>query len=255
MKQANAAEVREVINATGQSERKQGLPSLREAIVPVLMYHYIQPSAGRDKLTVDLSVQPEHFEEQMHYLAANSFTTISPQELENFLQYGITLPAKPIILTFDDGYRDFYTNAYPILKKYKLKATNFIPTGLVNNPSYLQTKDIKELSQDPDITLAGHTVNHVDLPMYSDEEALKELINSKNKLEEILSREVKYFAYPYGSFDGRIVALVAKAGYKLAFTTVYGSNQTSSAKLSEPRVRISGNDSLDVFISKISFQK
>jgi peptidoglycan/xylan/chitin deacetylase (PgdA/CDA1 family) len=111
------------------------------------------------------------------------------------------------------------------------------------------------MAQDQNITFAGHTINHVSLTSYQTESAFKEISEGKKQLEAMLGREVDFFAYPYGSFDSRIISLVEKAGYKLAFTTIYGINQSSATFFNEPRVRISGNDSLAAFIGKVNSRR
>lgn len=252
LKQVSASEGTEVVTATTEANPVPVRADQRVVVVPVLMYHYIQPSLGRDKLTIDLSVSPEHFAEQMKYLVTSGFTTISPQELEEGLLDKKPLPNKPIILSFDDGYRDFYLNAYPILKRDHLKATNFIPTGLVDKLWYLHTSDIKEMAGDDNITFAGHTISHAQLTSLPTERAFAEINTGKKQLEAILGRGVDFFAYPYGAFDNRVITLVEKAGYKMAFTTIYGMNQSAGSLFAEPRVRISGNDSLNAFIGKVN---
>lgn len=248
----SAAETQLVGTPSATEATRSAVPDQKIITVPVLMYHYIQPSVGRDQLTVSLSVTPENFEKQMNYLVSHGFTTISPLELEGSLVNKTPLPLRPILLTFDDGYRDFYLNAYPILKKYNLKATSFIATGLVDRLWYLHSEDISQLALDPNITLAGHTVNHADLTALPSGKVLEELRSGKTQLEKLVGREVSYFAYPYGSFNNQIIKLVSQAGYRLAFTTRYGTSQSSLSLLEEPRVRVSGTDSLDVFIGKIN---
>lgn len=238
--------------ATSSTQTTNAFVNQHLVTVPTLMYHYIQPSAGRDALTISLSVLPQNFDGQMNYLVTHGYNSISPQDLENSLLNKTLLPERPILLTFDDGYRDFYLTAYPILKKYHLKATEFIATGLINTLWYLHSDEIKQLATDPNITFAGHTIHHVDLTALTEAKAFQEISVGKSQLEALIGRPVTFFAYPYGTFNNQVINLVSKAGYKIAFTTRYGLNQSSATLLDEPRVRISGTDSLATFISKLS---
>src|SRR5262245_20632003 len=108
-------------------------PSLH---VPILMYHYISanPRAPADPLRTRLSVPPAQFAQQLAYLHRAGYTTITLDDLVDALHLHATLPSKPVILTFDDGYQDFYTNAYPLLRRYRDKATIYIITRNVGTP-------------------------------------------------------------------------------------------------------------------------
>ncbi len=226
-------------------------PTGRVVRVPVLMYHYIQNSDGRDGLTQDLSVSPEMIDAQLNYLVTQGFTSISPEELYLALVKNQPLPSKPIMLTFDDGYRDFYTQAYPLLKKYQIKATNFVPIGLVDRPYYLTTSQVKELGNDPLITLASHTLHHPDLPLSTRESAWDEIFQGKVRLEAVIGKKVDYFAYPFGAFNERIVNQVKESGFKMAFTTQVGRTHSETTLLVQPRVRVGGTQSLETFKEKL----
>src|SRR5262245_45871507 len=112
----------------------------RTADVPILMYHYISASpSATDRIRYGLSVPPEMFEAQLRLLSNHGYNTITLRELYEYLAIGTALPDNPIVLTFDDGYVDNYTNAFPLLQKYGMRGTFFILTGPADdgNPNYL----------------------------------------------------------------------------------------------------------------------
>ena len=200
--------------------------------VPVLNYHKI------DTLYHALSLAPEEFEEQMKYLHDNGYQTISPDQLMGYLKYGRGLPEKPILITFDDGYLDNYTNAYPILKKYGYTATVFLVTNLVgHDPRFMSWDQAREMQKDG-FVLGSHTVSHQPLTKLSEEAVRQELAVSMAVLEKELGKKPKYFAYPTGAYSLKIEELVRDAGYKGAFTIRYGQVGLESDPFALERIPI-----------------
>ena len=184
--------------------------------VPVLNYHKV------DTLNHALSVSPEEFEEQMEYLYKNDYTTITPDKLMAYLKYGKPLPDKPIVITFDDGYLDNYTNAYPIMRKYGFTATIFIVTNLVGHDSrFMNWDQVREMQQNG-IVFGSHTVNHISLTSLTKEQIIDELNQSRDEIARQLGKPPKYFAYPTGTYNAAIEDMVRSVGYKAAFTIQYG---------------------------------
>lgn len=184
--------------------------------VPILNYHKV------DILNHALSVSPQEFEEQMEYLHNNGYHTINPDQLMAYLKYGKQLPDKPIMITFDDGYLDNYTNAYPIMKKYDFTATIFIITNLIGQDIRFMTWDqIREMQQ-YGIVFGSHTANHKSLTSLTKEQVITELSQSRDEIVRQLGKAPKYFAYPTGTYNGEIEEMVRAAGYKAAFTIEYG---------------------------------
>jgi len=184
--------------------------------VPVLNYHKV------DMLNHALSVSPQEFEEQMEYLYKNDYKTITPDQLMAYLKYGKELPDKPILITFDDGYLDNYTNAYPIMKKYGFTGTIFIVTNQVgHDPGFMTWDQIREMQQ-TGIVFGSHTVNHKSLTSLTKEQIMDELIQSRDEIARQLGKKPKYFAYPTGTYNSEIEDMVRSAGYKAAFTIQYG---------------------------------
>jgi len=200
--------------------------------VPVLNYHKV------DSLNHALSISPQEFEEQMEYLYNNEYHTISPDELMAYLKYGKSLPEKPIMITFDDGYLDNYTNAYPIMKKYGYTGTIFIVSNLVGeDPRFVNWEQVKEMQQSGFI-FGSHTVNHISLTSLSKEEITNELTQSRDTIAQKLGKPPEYFAYPTGTYNPEIEDMVRGAGYKAAFTIQYGQVGTDSDVYALERIPI-----------------
>lgn len=214
------------------------LPGERAIKVPVLLYHYISVNPyPEDTLRTGLSTTPDVFDQQLALLKSQGFTTITFDELAAAFEGTITLPPKPVILTVDDGYSDFYFNAYPILAKHQMKAINFIPTGLIGGDLYMTWKQIEELANSPYVMFGSHTVRHSFLPKVSPGDVISELTESKRVLEQHVGYNVNWFAYPYGAFDEAVVYQVKKAGFVGAVTTMPGMWQYKSHFVYIPRFR------------------
>ncbi len=224
----------------------------RSVSVPILMYHYIgnNPNSA-DKARDVLSTAPDKFDEQMGYLAKNGFNPITFDTLYSALKGTGGLPSKPIILTFDDGYTDFYINAYPILQKNGFKAVSFIPTGLMNQGYYLTWDQIKEMDSGGLIQFEAHTINHLNLATLSPDQMKYQIVEGKKQLEEHLGHPVGFFAYPYGVSNAVAWQIVKEAGFLAAVGTWYGTVESEGNLVNMPRIRISGGLSLDEFAKRI----
>jgi peptidoglycan/xylan/chitin deacetylase (PgdA/CDA1 family) len=200
--------------------------------VPILNYHKI------DTLHHALSIPPQEFEEQMAYLSQRGFTTITPDQLMAYLNYGKALPEKPILITFDDGYLDNYTNAYPLMKKYGFTATIFIVTSLVGHDERFMSWDqVREMQKDG-FVFGSHTVTHAALTKLSREQVMEELVASRKEMEQQLGGKPRYFAYPTGAYNLQIEEMVKQAGYKAAFTIRYGQAGAESNPYAHERIPI-----------------
>lgn len=222
------------------------------AVVPVLMYHYIRHNPNpNDKVGFNLSVTPESFASQMDYLVSHGYHTISLDELGAVLLNHAGLPDKPVVITLDDGYRDSYTAAYPVLKSRGLKAVNFIITGFVGGPLYLTWDQIKEMSRNFTFSFGSHTVTHRSLPSISGKRLQSELKDSKEELMKRLGVPINWIAYPYGDVNTFVSSTTRQAGYTGAFGTNFGTFQSSDVMFTLPRVRIGGGDSVASFAQKL----
>lgn len=186
--------------------------------VPVLNYHQINDEAHNA-----LTLSVEQFDAQMKYLHDNGYHAISPMDLYLHLTEGKELPDKPVLITFDDGYIDNYKNAVPILEKYGLKGTIFVITDYLNRfPNYLTWDEAKALNENGVLDVESHTMTHRILDELSDAELHEELVNSKQAIDMHLHKNVRFIAYPCGSYDIRIEKEARDAGYLAAFTVNYG---------------------------------
>lgn len=214
------------------------------AVVPALMYHHVENEAdatkeGHKNLTVDAGI----FRSQMEFLKSHGYTVIGMENLINFFENHSPLPAKPVILTFDDGYSDIAQNAVPVLTEFGFKATLFIPTGLMNNPGYLDWNTISTFPKT--IEEANHTWSHHSA--FGTEDVIsRELTTADSQLGQRGYNNPKVFAYPYGPSTTVAEKVLTSLGYKLAFTTVHGSTLCAKKKFDLPRIRI-GNAQLSKY--------
>jgi len=208
--------------------------------VPILMYHFVSDLPSESNASRrDLTVTPAIFHTHLAYLSAQGYHTISLAQLDNALMTGASLPAKPIVLTFDDGYEDAYTNVLPALRAYGFTATFFIITGMAdaNDPAYLSWAQIRAMSA-LGMDMEAHTVSHVDLRGRSREDQVKQIAGSIESLQVHTGKAVHFFAYPGGAFDAETLAILKANSIWLAVTTRDSAWETSSAPLELPRLRI-----------------
>jgi peptidoglycan/xylan/chitin deacetylase (PgdA/CDA1 family) len=224
-------------------------PPGRSIHVAVLMYHRIghlptDPTPTSTKLTV----QPRVFAAQMEWLARHGFHAITVRQLYAALERREPLPSRPVLITFDDGYRDILFNAAPVLHRLAMPAAAFIITDRVNGPdaSFLTWENLRALERDG-FTIGSHTVHHLHLPSIPPWQAWAELRRSRATLQQHLGEPVDWFAYPGGAENASVVQLVRKAGYRLAFTTQAGFTQYAREPLLLHRDEIARSDGLAGF--------
>lgn len=219
-----------------------------QLLVPILMYHYIGFNPDpKDTARDILSTTPDKFKDEMKFLKDSGYTTITLDTLYAALKKQVKLPDKAIILTFDDGYIDFYYNAYPILKEFNFSATVFIPTGLMDQGPYLRWSQIKDMQSSGLISYGAHTIHHYSLTSISNDQVWIEISESKKVLEEKLGIPINFMSYPTGTSNSSVANLTQKAGYIGAVGTWYGKIQSEGTIFNMPRVRINGNISLQMF--------
>lgn len=208
-------------------------------IVPIVMYHSVNPDAVPENR---LAVTPEAFERQMHFLKRHRYNVLPLEKLATLIKEGKKIPYKTIPITLDDGYKDNYIYAFPILKKYNLPATIFIIINEVGRPDRLSWDEIKVMQNSGIITFGSHTLGPEPLVnIKSDEELKKQIFESKRILEEKLEREVGIFSYPSGAFNAKIRQLVIDAGYKSAVATNPGRKYPDDDVFALKRLRISSS--------------
>lgn len=242
------------------------IPVSRTVQVPILMYHYISTVPANDPdpaLRASLSVSPQLFSQQLDYLKAKHYHSITLNELMDALYYGYSLPSKPIILTFDDGYEDAYQNAYPLLKAHGFSGMFYIITGKVGWQGQMTWPQMREMLANG-MQMGSHTVHHVDMGsvyLFSPQQAQQEAQVSQLTLEKNLGILIQHFCYPNGGpfkkgsllLREEVVALLASDGYVSATTDpgMTGTMQSSQAPLALLRIRVDGRSSLQWFAQSL----
>ncbi|MBD2104836.1 polysaccharide deacetylase family protein [Leptolyngbya sp. FACHB-261] len=201
--------------------------SARMARVPVLMYHDIT-----DQPEVFFDVTPEQFEARLEEIREAGATPISMTRLVLNLRFGVPLPPKPVLLSFDDGYAGHYKFVLPLLKRYNYPATFAVYIGALDKQTqadaagkavpgraHITWDQLREIANSGLATIVAHSVSHPeDLTKLDDAQLQAEILTSKQRLEQELGLPIPYFAYPAGHHDERVVAQVAAAGFQAALT-------------------------------------
>lgn len=185
--------------------------------VPILCYHQIKDfKATAGEMTKTYSVKPEAFKEQMKALADAGYQTILPDQLYDYLTFGKTLPAKPVMIIFDDTQEEQFSIGAAEMKKHNFKGVFFVMTVSINRPHYMSSEQIKTLSDNGHV-IGAHTWDHHMVTKYSGEDWNIQLIKPKARLEKITAKPVTYFAYPFGLWNKEAIPEIKKSGYKMAF--------------------------------------
>ncbi len=215
--------------------------------VPIFMFHHIGDlPAGADAVRRDLTVSAADFDAQLGYLKSAGYHPVTQTQLFKALFMGVGLPAKPVLITLDDGYLDIFTRALPILVKYDFPATFYIITGKVGTPGYLNWEQIGVMEKDG-MDIGSHTVNHLDLSIVSTAVLEHELGDSAKAISAHLGHPVYWFCYPSGGFNTRVLKVEKADGYLLAATERWGDQQSSDAPLALSRYRIRNTTGLEGF--------
>lgn len=185
--------------------------------VSVMNYH-----AVNDISHSSLVVTTSDFRDDMKYLANNGYTSITMDELYNYLVHNESLPDKPVLITFDDGYTDNYTNAFPILKEYHMQATLFMIGDAIGTDRFLSAEQLKEMDANG-FHIEAHTYSHKRLTNLDDMTLQADLAKSRTVLESLLQRPIRYLAYPQGFNNELVQQRTKNAGYLMAFTVAPGT--------------------------------
>src|SRR3989344_2500760 len=187
--------------------------------VPVLLYHHIQPQAEAiRKEQMSLSVDSGFFEKQMQYLLKNGYNAINAAALVNALLSRTPLPSKSILVTIDDGYKDNFVYAFPVLQKYHITANFMIAAGLIGGSDYMSWDDINQLKQSGPAYFINHTWSHFAVSNGSTDKIQYEILTGRKQLEENTGQTVNIFAYPYGTFNNNAISMLQSGGFAGAFS-------------------------------------
>jgi peptidoglycan/xylan/chitin deacetylase (PgdA/CDA1 family) len=222
----------------------------RDQGIPVLIYHEVVTDRARSPGETVIAL--DRFEEQMRHLASDGWRTISIDELVAVMRKERPLPAKAVVLTFDDGWKSVL-NAVPVLERYRMRASFWIITGAGIGNDYLEWSDIERLARNPRFEIGSHTVSHpwdakdnlvtwLNAPAPGKDRAAvrAELADSKATLEAKTGRRIDYLAWPVGWYTGEMVELARDVGYRALLTAEDGGNTPGGDVLRIRRVFVDG---------------
>jgi peptidoglycan/xylan/chitin deacetylase (PgdA/CDA1 family) len=226
------------------------------------MYHGIQDGFSRRHPYYETNTSPRVFALQMKYLQRHGYVAVDLEEAVRAVQQ-CEPPRKRVVITFDDGYRDFYNTAYPILKECNLSATVFIITGLTtdqgaqrNGKEYMSWPEVRELHSNA-VRIGSHTVSHPKLSCLTARKVEEEISRSKRTLENKIGDSVTSFSYPFAfpetdrAFTHNLKGTLKKHGYQTGVSTVIGTARNSHDRFFLPRVPINTWDDLALFQAKL----
>jgi peptidoglycan/xylan/chitin deacetylase (PgdA/CDA1 family) len=231
--------------------------------VPILMYHSISDNLfGKSHPYSHINTSPEVFRRQMRCLQQQGYRSIGLNELLKGFEVGLDL-TKTVVITFDDGYQDFLTEAMPVLKQYGLMATVFLATGRIQQTSmrlegvdYLTWSEVRELHQEG-IEFGSHTVTHPDLRCLGPEQIEYELGYSKEVIEQHLGTTINSFAYPFPfpeentDFTRLLLDELENQGFENGVTTILGRASLRHNRFFLPRLPVNTWDDQSFFRAKL----
>lgn len=218
--------------------------------IPVLCYHNLKETSKNDgPKQKAYSISPDNFAWQMKALSDNGYTSITPDELKDYLKLQRSLPKKPIVITFDDGTKGQYEIGARILDKYNFKGVFFIMTVAIGKKNYMNQNEIKSLSDNGHI-IGCHTWDHHKVTNFKKEDWLLQIVKSKKQLEKITHRPVTCFAYPYGAWNRTVTDSLRKYGFTTAFI-IYGRQDSSVPLYSIERINVNNSLTLENFLNII----
>src|SRR5689334_1288564 len=226
------------------------------------MYHSIAETDNAK--FYPFTVSPTLFAEQMAYLYSCGYTPLTvTQYAKAYLGGGFTLPERPVVLTFDDGFEDFFTNALPVLNRYHFPATVYISTGFVGKTSawlcseketmrpMLTWEQIVQMDQ-AGIECGGHTHTHPQLDTLRESEAYDELVRCKDILQQALGHQVDSFAYPFGYYTTALQKLVSLVGYTSACAVRHQMCTSDTHPLALTRLMVTPETTIDGFVKLLT---
>lgn len=214
--------------------------------IPIAMYHEVAEPEGPWK---ELYVEPDVFLEQMEWLQSEGFSTLSLKETAAHWRLHLSLPKKPVVLTFDDGYRSCYSFISPELAARDMTASFFIFPAKMDTANGLTGEMVAEMASDG-MEIGAHSMTHINLVNLDEDAMDREIIRCRKEIENRTGIRPDFFCYPAGRYDDASLALTRTAGYLGAVTTAPGRADGSDFFLLR-RIRINNSDGLSGFIRKI----
>ncbi len=220
--------------------------------VPILTYHNFNPTVPGS-----MTISPERFEGQLKWLKENGYTVIPLKDLVSYLQgKNISIPAKSVVITADDGWKSVYTYMLPLVQKYQIPVTLFIYPGTISHGANAMTwEQLKELQKTGLFDIQGHTYWHPNFKKEKKHRSLssyqklvhEQLFDSKEILEKKLGTKITLLAWPFGIYDDYLLQEAAKAGYAMAFSIDYRRANKSEKMMSQPRFMIVAGQTMKTF--------
>jgi len=215
------------------------------AVVPILLYHHVSDDQAGNRYYVPVAT----FEQQMQWLHDHGYTAITISQLVDVLLKGGPLPARPVVITFDDGNEDVYKNAFPILKRLGYPATSYIIVTWIGAQNVVTMDELKDLIS-AGWEIGSHTMTHIDLT--KDHSALNyELAQSRSTLEKDLGVKVNTVAYPFGAFDPTVAAKTSAYGYLAGLGLGTSYNQSMSTLFYLSRMEVESSYDMQTFINML----
>lgn len=230
--------------------------------VIILMYHIIdQARSGKE---AKYCCRPDRFERQMRYLRDSGMNLLSLDQIGSALEGKSAWPQPGVAVTFDDGFRDTYRNALPVLLRYNIPSTMFMLADRIGGHNdWMAARGFPERElmteiemvemQAAGVCIGSHTCTHPRLPQLGPSQASDEIRLSREKLQALTGSPVDHFAYPYGLYDENALAAVAAAGYRTACSTRSGFNGQSVERHLLRRIEVYGSDNFWQFKQKLKF--
>ena len=233
----------------------------RRVRIPILMYHSISPAAGRQHPYFETHTSAEVFSRQMQLLKDENYQTISLAEAISRSEQHVD--QKQVVITFDDGYRDFYTQAFPTLVRHAFTATLFVVSTYSaesrfsrNGADYMTWNEIREVHAGG-ISIGSHSATHRHLSTLNDEELRAELADSKNAIENALGKKIASFSYPFAFpepdkvFVSRLKSILESSGYENGVCTTIGTMAAGNEHFFLPRLPVNAFDDARFFRAKL----
>jgi len=230
--------------------------------IPILMYHSIQDGASDRRPYFDINTSPDRFAQQMKFLREQGYRTVHLEEAWKLLAED-RRDSRYVVITFDDGYRDFLTAAYPIMAEFGHTAALFVPSGLIQDErahfqqrECLTWSEIRELHTNG-IEIGSHSVTHRELKFLRTSELEAEVSDSKQTIEDKIGHSIRSFSYPYAFpeseavFSQTLRELLEKHGYQNGVTTIIGSSSRDSDRFLLPRLPVNSWDDVPLFRAKL----
>lgn len=227
--------------------------------LPILMYHRVAPDGA--PATARYRVTPEAFEQQLRALRRAGYRSVSLEEWRSAMASRHPLPGRAVLLTFDDGYRDFLTHAWPLLRRYRFSATVFLVADLIGQTNrwdqfygeevpLLGWEEIRHL-QAEGVRFESHSATHPPMTALSAAEVVREASHARDTLQRGLGKPVTAIAYPHGDTDPVVQHLVGRCGYSIGLSCTPGRSSFDDRSLCLPRIEITGYDTLSDYVSKL----